>query len=94
MIKYQSYIEHQTVCFGELLFKFNLNIKKFFFLVSSSFLFEKIIMNKVIVHMSSYFDYDLNKIFDLCDLCSTIYILKKVKLEFFSFLNYNSNVTF
>lgn len=43
-------------------------------------------MNKVIVHMSSYFDYDLNKIFDLCDLCSLqLLYSKKVNLEFFSF---------
>lgn len=84
MIKYQSYIEHQTVCFGELLFKFNLNIKKFFFL--SFFKLSYLRRYKVIGYMSSYFDYDLNKIFDLCDLCSLqFYILKKVKLEFFSF---------
>ena len=53
-------------------------------------------MNKVIVHMSSYFDYDLDKIFDLYDLCSVqLLYSKKVNLEeFFFFFNYNSNVTF
>ena len=45
-------------------------------------------MNKLIVHMSSYFDYDLDKIFDLYDLCSVqLLYSKKVNLEeFFSFL--------
>ena len=38
--------------------------------------------------MSSYFDYDLDKIFDLYDLCSVqLLYSKKVNLEeFFSFL--------